>query len=564
VAEFVADFVADFYIFVQIPQSMKFENLEVRTNPFKKSPPRKKDGLYQLKIRVFIGSNDNGRFRNKITLEIKVLDDSKKQVLVSAGEFNNRKSNKALNLIILKTENKINTTVTNMIEGNVKLTSENLFKYLYKSIKAKKTEYADEAEKTIWNDEVGKFYGEPVPVSVWEKFKIAVIEDETENITEEEMQNIAESVYFDHVRSKETRRIGNMSYNERYNTGNYNKSNIFELFGFCWSDNPKNGEPLITGSYRSLIVQLNDFRFNTKPSESVKDFNDAWITNFLKYLINKGYPLVHIRGYDPFTIIKYRGRFVKAERVPYNEISFQKVVKHLKRHIDILQKYDLIPYKKNTKLLQASDYLKRKSKKQTYTRREHSLTVHEFNLIADTDFKDHKLNLARDMFIIAVLGGGFRTQELYNDHIYVQDNRLHIYRTKTNETSTNPIILQLSDVVRRHNGLPEFLKVEEFRTCLQTIAKQIPLDRIISIPDTLINSKKDMIKVRIHEIFNPYFARKTIVTILNHLGLSEEEIIEFTSHSDTRTLKYYKGNMTIEDKERLMQAKLIIASTNQQ
>lgn len=67
---------------------MKFENLEIRTNPFKKSPPRKKDGLHQLKIRVFIGSNNDGRFRNKITLEIKVLDESNKQVQVTADEFN--------------------------------------------------------------------------------------------------------------------------------------------------------------------------------------------------------------------------------------------------------------------------------------------------------------------------------------------------------------------------------------------------------------------------------------------------------------------------------------------
>jgi len=542
---------------------MKFENLEIRTNPFKKSPPRKKDGLHQLKIRVFIGSNDQGRFRNKITLEIKLLDDLKRQVLVSADEFNNRKSNKALNLTILKTESKIKDTVTKMIEGNVKLTSENLFKYLYRNIKAKKIENTNGDEKTIWNDEVEKFYGEPVPVVVWEKFKLAVIEDETENITEEEMQNIAEGVYFDHIRSKENTRVSSMNFNDRYKTGNYDKSNIFELFGFCWSDNPKNGEPLITGSYRSLIVQLNDYRFNAKPSESVKDFNDVWITNFLKYLINKGYPLVHIRGYDPFTIIKYRGRFIKAQRLPYNEISFQKLVKHLKRHIDILQKYDLIPYTKNTKLIQASDYLKRKAKKQIFTRRDHSLTVKEFNLIADTDFKDEKLNLARDMFIIAVLGGGFRTLELYTDHLYVQDNRLNIYRQKTNERSINPIILQLNDVIKRHNGFPEFLNVEDFRSGLKEIAKQIPLDRVISVPDTKVNSEKGYKKVKIHEIFNPYFARKTCVTILNHLGLSEEEIIEFTCHADTRTLKHYKGKMTIEDKERLMQSKLSKAKANQ-
>jgi hypothetical protein len=34
---------------------MKIENLEIRTNPFKKSPARKKDGLHQVKIRVYKG-----------------------------------------------------------------------------------------------------------------------------------------------------------------------------------------------------------------------------------------------------------------------------------------------------------------------------------------------------------------------------------------------------------------------------------------------------------------------------------------------------------------------------
>jgi hypothetical protein len=535
---------------------MKIENPEIRTNPFKKSPARKKDGLHQVKIRVFIGSNEFGKFRNKITLEVNILDESNMPVMASSSEFDNRKSNKTLNLIILKTEVKIKDSVVLMIKDNTKLTSTNLFAYLYKKRKSQKTEIIPDTEETVWNDEVKKFFKEPVQVSVWEKYKLAVIEDDTEDITEERMQAIADGVSFVYSRDMETKRVSSMSFNERYQTGNYDKSNIFELFGYCWSENSKNGDSLVTGSYKSLIIQLNDYRFNAKPSEWVKDFNDEWIGNFFKYLIKNGYPVVHFRGYDPFTIFKYRDRLIKSKRLPYKEKSFQKVVKHLKRHIDILQKYDLLPYKKNTKLLQASDYLTRKSKKQTYTRREHSLTVNEFNLIADTDFKDQNLNLARDMFVIAVLGGGFRTLELYNEHIYIQNNRLHIYRKKTNETSTNPIILQLKEVINRHNGLPEFLNVNEFRKCLQTIAKQIPLDRIISIPNTLINSEKDLIKVKIYDIFNPYFARKTCVTILNHLGLSEEEIIEFSCHADVRTLKYYKGNMTIEDKERLINFKL--------
>jgi hypothetical protein len=371
---------------------MKFDNLEIRTNPFKKSPVRKKDGLHQIKIRVFIGSNDYGKFRNKITLEVTILDELNNPVLASSSDFDNRKSNKALNLTILKTEVKIRDSVVQMIKDNSKLTSTNLFNYLYKKRKSPKAESVADIEETVWNDEVKKIFDEPVPVSVWEKYKLAVIEDDTEDITEEEMQNIAESVYFDHLREKNSRRVSNLSYNERYKNGEYDGANIFELFGYCRSENPKNGEPLITGSYKSLIVQLNDYRFNAKPSQKIKDFNDKWIDNFLRYLVEKGYPAVHLRGYDPFTIVKFRDRFIKSERLPYKEKSFQKVVKHLKRHIDILQKYNLIPYNKPSKLIQAADYLKRKSKKQTYTRREDSLTVHEFNLIADTDFKDPNLN----------------------------------------------------------------------------------------------------------------------------------------------------------------------------
>jgi hypothetical protein len=149
-------FCGRFYVLVQILLPMKFENLEIRTNPFKESPARKKDGLHQLKIRVFIRSNDNGKFRNRITLEIKVLGESNKQVLVSSDEFDNRKSNKTLNLIILKMESKINDAVVKMIEDKIKLSSINLFNYLYKDNKVKKAEDAYYTEETIWNDEVKK------------------------------------------------------------------------------------------------------------------------------------------------------------------------------------------------------------------------------------------------------------------------------------------------------------------------------------------------------------------------------------------------------------------------
>ena len=80
-----------------------------------------------------------------------------------------------------------------MINDNTKLTSTNLFNYLYKKRKPQETDNVPVSEETIWNDEVEKFYGEPVPVSVWEKFKLAVREDETENITEEETLTLVEA-----------------------------------------------------------------------------------------------------------------------------------------------------------------------------------------------------------------------------------------------------------------------------------------------------------------------------------------------------------------------------------
>ena len=60
---------------------MKFENLEIRTNQLKESPAQKKMGLHQLKIRVYIGSNDATKYQNIADL----LDKSDLSVQSIAG-----------------------------------------------------------------------------------------------------------------------------------------------------------------------------------------------------------------------------------------------------------------------------------------------------------------------------------------------------------------------------------------------------------------------------------------------------------------------------------------------
>ena len=94
---------------------MTIENLEVRTNPFKKSPARKKDGLHQVKIRVFVGKLEFGKFRIQKTLEIKILDDTHNALMMSSSDFANLDKSKSLQYHILSTELVIKKAVKQII-----------------------------------------------------------------------------------------------------------------------------------------------------------------------------------------------------------------------------------------------------------------------------------------------------------------------------------------------------------------------------------------------------------------------------------------------------------------
>ena len=535
---------------------MTIENLEVRTNPFKKSPARKKDGLHQVKIRVFVGKLEFGKFRIQKTLEIKILDDTHNVLMMSSSDFANLDKSKSVQYHILSTELAIKKAVKQLIVDQQELTSANLFKYVYAKKARLDAQDMLSEEKEIWNDEVEKWFQHPIPESVWDKFILETKGEKGEVITEDDISNIADSVLFDDARDKELKRIEGMDFNERYDGGYYNKDNIFEVFGFCWTKKEKNNKPYVPYSYKSLIFHLNDYRFIAKPSERVSDFNDDWIDEFFKFKIKHGYPKIHLKEYDPFDIIKHREKFITADRISYKENSFIALVKRFRSYVKNLHKLNLLPYSKDTRLIKAVDYLPHGSGEERYTRREHSLTLTEFNRFAETDYKDDRLNLARDMFIIATLGGGFRTQELYDSDFYLEEDRLHVYRSKTDETTINPVFGQLVDVISRHNGIPKFLKVDDYRAALKEIAGILDFKRKISSPNTSIESEKKTEKQALKDIFNAYFARKTCVRVLNSNGFSEEEIIEFTAHADRSTLKYYKGNMTIEDKERLVKSKI--------
>jgi len=408
---------------------MEIDNIEIRTLPFKKHPARKKDGLHQLKLRAYIGKMLRGKFHKNREVEVKVVDRFGNDVLVSPSDFANINSKNELRFLLSKAEIEIKRVIKRMIIQEKKVNSATVFDEL-KAQNIYEQENNKTQEKMVWNELVEKFYGDPIPQRVYEEFLDTVnIEMETsdETLTEDEIEDIVSRVESMRSLKKDEEKRKAMSYDERYQTGDFNKNNIFEVFGFCWSTNPESRDPYIADSYKALILRLNDYRFNNNPPQSISSFNFDWVVGFLKFIARNGYADCRIKGYDPLNIHIFRNKLINAKRTDYDIQAFIKIVKHLKRYIVILQSKKLLPQNINTEAIDANAFISRNQTDEKYTRQEHSLTVKEFNILAAKDFKDETLNLARDMFVLGVLGGGLRTSELYNGQLFVQNNHLHIY-----------------------------------------------------------------------------------------------------------------------------------------
>lgn len=168
------------------------------------------------------------------------------------------------------------------------------------------------------------------------------------------------------------------------------------------------------------------------------------------------------------------------------------------------------------------------------------------------------MNLARDMFIIACLGGGFRGEELYNHELTLEKRDdhylLHIFHSKTSFLNINPVFGELENVIRRYDGkLPDFLTILDFRKGLSKIAQNLNFDRVIVSPYSLLDALKKTERFVLKDIFSVYFARKTFVMLLVSYGFTDEEIIEFTAHTKIETLNYYKPILSLPKKIKALQ-----------
>ncbi len=101
--------------------------------------------------------------------------------------------------------------------------------------------------------------------------------------------------------------------------------------------------------------------------------------------------------------------------------------------------------------------------------------------------------------------------------------------------------------------MPKFLNISTYREQLKEVARHFKWKRIITEPETRINSNKDVIEYELREVFSPLTARKTFINYLANLGLADELIIQFTDHTDVKILKHYKRKLNLEQKRRIIQ-----------
>ena len=537
-------------------------NTKIKTNLFRVQY-RRNDGTKQLKVLAKVGYNADSKFNELKRFEITVRDKFNNIYLVTDHQYKRLQAQPPSleRLSLFQIETRVRKIILQLLEKKKDFTTKDINDRLY-SIQTE--EYGDFKVKS-WNDFLRDIDYRDIDTE-YEREEIDRIEGAIEEaiadgvvLTEEDIDNIKDSVGIDLQIEKERLSVGQMTLEERYANGKFDKSNLIEVFGFCWSINPKNGDPYVANSYKSLICQLTDYIINGKSaSNSTKDFNLKWVENFLSYKAQNGFPKTHLRGYTPFNILNYRESFVISSREGYKAASFRKLVKVLRQYIKILQKSRLLSMSTiNTSHFEASDYISRITNTDNYTKIEYTLEYEEIEQLLEASFEDQQMQLAVDMYIIQMFAGGLRPIELYNGGICFYDNYVSFYRSKNKRISKNPILPEVKNVLSRYpDKLPDFLPINIYREKLKLVAEHFKWNRIIEEPNTKLNPETAVIRHNLYKVFTPLTARKTFINYLANMGLADELIIQFTDHTDVKILKHYKRKLNLTQKKMIIEKHL--------
>jgi len=214
-------------------------DLIVKVEPMRKSRPRN-DGTRQFKLLAKVGYESLGSFREIKRYEVKIMKGGEKYRVTDKEyhDLRNKVSDDSLRIFAKK--QKIKRLILQAIANDEELTSDLIHKRLYQ-IENDKEEKKKVAGWNIflsqWNVEVNN-----AEIEELEK-EIEFLRKEQGFITDEDIGEIAEGMQLSNSISKEQERIKNMDFNKRYKGGHFDHNNIFDVFGYLWSENPLNGDP---------------------------------------------------------------------------------------------------------------------------------------------------------------------------------------------------------------------------------------------------------------------------------------------------------------------------------
>lgn len=517
----------------------------------------KKDDTKQLAIRVrVIPKNKKKEKRYDIT----VKDMNGKVIRLTPKQFKTNRYSNTIKRRLSEIDYRVMMAVFNLLEEKPSFKPSDISKYVYETLEVNDNyihsyEMVDDPE--ILN---ALNVDEPVPKDVVNKISAMNTEDfldaETgEQIDIEDIVSWEESDFYNRI---EIEKVEKMDFEERYEKGHYDKQNIFDLFGFCWTTNKQKGTPFVPDSYRSLILRMADYRYNKTPSENIEDFNENWVDDFIIYLKEEGYASdVHPRNYTPFNIHDYTKDLVLSERKIYDRSSFDKQVKHLTRYIDLLQEQKKLSRKTvDTRDINTSSYVKKNTS--PYTRSSHALLQSEIDHVLNHKFTDGKLERTRVMFLLQLFSGGLRNDEFFNKYFKLKESNgvfyFSYYAHKTSTIEENPLIDGYSDVLLNQIDykLPTFLKVSEYRDNLKLMAKEMNLNRDIRYQVMKATGETEVFVKPIYELINPYWCRKSFVSLCTSLGWTKDEISEFTGHADSTTVRFYSDKLSLDEKRKIV------------
>jgi integrase len=171
-----------------------------------------------------------------------------------------------------------------------------------------------------------------------------------------------------------------------------------------------------------------------------------------------------------------------------------------------------------------------------------ALTQEEFDTLYDFDLSDNKrLAQVRDVFCFSCVTGLRYSDlsQLRREHI--KENEISITVTKTKERLKIPLNDYSNEILSKYNGMLKPLPVissQNTNIYLKELCKLVGIKEDIEIV-RYRGANREAIVYPKYELISVHTGRKTFVTLSLERGMSAEEVMTITGHSDYKSFKRY-------------------------